>query len=821
MATAFSKTPINIEDEMRRSYLDYAMSVIIGRALPDARDGLKPVHRRILYAMHELGLTYNRPYRKSARVVGEALGKYHPHGDVAIYDAIVRMVQDFSLRYPLIDGQGNFGSVDGDEAAAMRYTEIRLARIAQEMLADIDKETVDFVPNFDESLTEPQLFPATLPNLLVNGSSGIAVGMATNIPPHNLNEVADGLILLLQKPEASLEELMELIQGPDFPTAGYIYGKAGILDAYRMGRGHIPVRAKAFVEHSRGGKESIIVSELPYQVNKAKLIEEIAGLVREKRIEGIADLRDESDREGMRLVIELKKDEVAEVILNQLYKFTPMQTTFGVIMLALVDKRPQVLSLKEMLQHFIDHRKQVVLRRTRFNLRKAEERAHILEGYRAALNRIDEVIKLIRGSKSPEEAREGLVSKFGLSPIQADAILDLRLQRLTRMEREKIVEEYEETLKRISQLKALLESESLLRQAIIDELRALKEAYGDERRTQILEEQAEICLEDMLADEDMVVTISHGGYIKRSPLHLYRSQRRGGKGSTGMATKEEDYVEYLFVASTHSQILFFTNQGRVHWLKVHQIPQLGRAAKGRSISNLLALFPQERITAMIPVRDFKDGHYLIMATRRGIVKKTILPAYANPRSGGIIGIDLEEGDELIGVGITRGEEHIFLGTRGGFSIRFSERDVRPIGRTGRGVRGIELREGDQVVGMEVLAEGSSILAVTENGYGKRTDLPEYRIQRRGGKGIINIRTTKRNGEVVGLMQVSPQDHLMMISQEGRISRLRVGEIRVVGRNTQGVKLQGLEEGDRVAAVTRLVSEEEENGAPAPAPGQGY
>ena len=817
MAMAFRKTPINIEDEMRHSYMDYAMSVIIGRALPDVRDGLKPVHRRILYAMHELGLAYNRPFKKSARVVGEVLGKYHPHGDVAIYDTIVRMVQDFSLRYPLIDGQGNFGSVDGDEAAAMRYTEVRLARIAQEMLSDIEKETVNFVPNFDDSLVEPRLLPASLPNLLVNGSSGIAVGMATNIPPHNLNEVVDALVCLLQQPEATLEELMTFIQGPDFPTAGYIYGTAGIRDAFRTGRGHIQMRAKAFVERSRVGKESIIISELPYQVNKAKLIEEIARLVREKRVEGIADLRDESDREGMRVVIELKKDEVAEVILNQLYKLTPMQTTFGVIMIALVGNQPQVLSLKQILEHFIAHRKEVVLRRTRFNLRKAEERAHILEGYRIALDRIDEVIKLIRGSRSPEEAREGLTAKFGLSIIQADAILDMRLQRLTRLEREKITEEYEEILKTISHLKALLESEALLRQTIIAELQALKETYGDERRTQIVEEEGEIRLEDMLADEEMVVTISHGGYIKRSPLTLYRSQRRGGKGSTGMATKEEDYVEYLFVASTFSQILFFTNQGRVHWLKVHQIPQLGRAAKGRSISNLLALSPQEKISAMIPLREFREGHYLIMATKRGIVKKTRLVAYSNPRAGGIIGIDLEEGDELIGVGTTRGEDHIFLGTRAGLAIRFSEQDARPIGRTAHGVKGIELREGDQVVGMEVLAEGTSILTVTEKGYGKRTELPEYRVQHRGGKGVINIRTRGRNGEVVGIMQVSPQDDLMMISHEGKVSRLRVEEIRAIGRNTQGVKLQGLEESDRVAAVTGLVSEEdgEDNGSTPP------
>jgi DNA gyrase subunit A len=817
--------PTDIHEEMRRSYLDYAMSVIIGRALPDARDGLKPVHRRVLYAMQELGLAFNRPYKKAARVVGEVLGKYHPHGEAAVYDTIVRLVQDFSMRYPLIDGQGNFGSVDGDAPAAMRYTEVRLARIAQEMLRDIDKETVDLAPNFDDTLQEPTLLPAALPNLLVNGSSGIAVGMATNIPPHNLGETVDALLLLLDDPETTLERLVEALPGPDFPTAAYIHGRQGIRDAYATGRGLIQMRAKAFVEKGRGGRESVIVSELPYQVNKAKLIERIAELVRDRRVEGISDLRDESDREGMRIVIELKKDEPAQAILNQLYKHTAMQSTFGVIMLALVDNQPRVLTLKEALQCFIEHRRAIVIRRTRFDLRKAEERAHILEGYRIALDRLDEVIALIRRSPSADEARSGLMASFGMSQAQAQAILELRLQRLTRLEREKIQEDYRETIRAIERFRAILASDALVRQTIREELLALKESYGDARRTQILEETADIQLEDMVADEEMVITITHGGYIKRSNLNVYRSQRRGGKGTTGMATKEEDYVEHLFVATTHSHILLFTNQGRVHWLKVHELPQLGRAAKGKALANFLQLGAGETITTMIPIRQFEVDRYLLMATKRGIVKKTDLGAYGNPRAGGIIAVTLDEGDELIAVRMTKGDDEVLLGTRHGMAIRFREDEVRPVGRAARGVIGVSLAEGDEVVGAEVVSPGAAVLSVTERGYGKRTDVAEYRLQGRGGKGIINVRITERNGAVVGVMQVQPGDQIMMISHDGKITRLRVDEISLIGRATQGVRLQGLEPTDRVAAVTRLVSDDEgeqEAGGTqdSPVPGEG-
>jgi len=800
--------PTDIHEEMRRSYLDYAMSVIIGRALPDVRDGLKPVHRRVLYAMQELGLAHNRPYKKAARVVGEVLGKYHPHGEAAVYDTIVRLVQDFSMRYPLIDGQGNFGSVDGDAPAAMRYTEVRLARIAQEMLRDIDKETVPMVPNFDDTLKEPALLPAGLPNLLVNGSSGIAVGMATNIPPHNLGETVDALLLLLDDPDVAVERLMEALPGPDFPTGAYIYGRTGIRDAYTTGRGLIQMRAKAYVERGKGGRESIIVSELPYQVNKAKLVERIAELVRERRIEGIADLRDESDREGMRIVVELKKDEPASPVLNQLYKHTPMQSTFGAIMLALVDNQPKVLTLKEMLHHFIEHRKAIVIRRTRFELGKAEERAHVLEGYRIALDHLDEVVALIRASRAVDDARAALMGQLGMSQIQAQAILDLRLQRLTQLERQKIQEEYRETIRAIERLRAVLASEALVRRIIREELVALKEAYGDARRTQILEETAEIQLEDMLADEEMVITITHGGYIKRSNLTAYKSQRRGGKGMTGMVTKEEDYVEHLFVATTHSHILLFTNQGKVHWLKVHELPQLGRAAKGKALANFLQLGAGETITTMIPIRQFEVDRYLLMATRRGIVKKTELSAYANPRSGGIIAVTLDEGDELIAVRMTRGDNEILLGTRRGMAIRFREEEVRAVGRAARGVIGIALETDDEVVGAEVVSPEAAVLTVTERGYGKRTALEEYRLQGRGGKGIINIRVTERNGAVVGVMQVRPGDQIMMISHEGKITRMRVDEISLIGRATQGVRLQGLEPTDRVAAVTRLVSDED-------------
>jgi len=801
--------PTDIHEEMRRSYLDYAMSVIIGRALPDVRDGLKPVHRRVLHAMDEMGLHHNRPHRKAARVVGDVLGKYHPHGDTAVYDTIVRLVQDFSMRYPLIDGQGNFGSVDGDAPAAMRYTEVRLARLAQEMLRDIDKETVDFIPNYDESTVEPVVLPTVLPNLLVNGSSGIAVGMATNIPPHNLGEVVDAVIAQLESPEITIDGLMRLLPGPDFPTAGYIHGRQGILDAYRTGRGLIQVRAKAFVEKARAGRENIVVTELPYQVNKAKLVERIAELIRDRKIEGVSDLRDESDREGMRVVLELKKDEPAVPVLNSLYKHTAMQSTFGVIMLALVDNQPRVLDLKQMIGYFIDHRKVVVVRRTRYELRQAEARAHILEGYRIALDHLDAVIQLIRRSRSADEARTGLMQEFGMSEIQAQAVLDLRLQRLTQLERQKIQDEYEETIRLIARLQAILGNEALVREIIREELTALKDQYGDARRTEILDETAEISFEDTLADEEMVVTISHGGYIKRSPLAIYRSQRRGGKGMTGMATKEEDYVEYLFVATTHSYILLFTNLGRVHWLKVHETPQLGRAARGKALVNFLQVQPGEAVTAMIPIRQFEVGRHLFMATRRGVVKKTELQAYANPRTGGIIALTLDQTDELIAVRLTGGEDEIFLATKQGMAIRFNEDEVRPIGRAGRGVNGIDLETGDEVVAAEVVRAGTAVLTVTERGYGKRTELEEYRLQGRGGKGIINIRVTEKNGPVVSALQVQEQDQVMMISQEGKVNRVNVREISVIGRATQGVRLQGLEANDRVAAVTSLVADEGE------------
>jgi DNA gyrase subunit A len=799
--------PTDIHEEMRRSYLDYAMSVIIGRALPDVRDGLKPVHRRVLHAMDEMGLAHNRPHRKAARVVGDVLGKYHPHGDTAVYDTIVRLAQDFSMRYPLIDGQGNFGSVDGDAPAAMRYTEVRLARLAHEILRDIEKETVDFVPNYDESTVEPVVLPTVVPNLLVNGSSGIAVGMATNIPPHNLGEVVDAVTAQLENADITIDELMRFLPGPDFPTAAYIHGRQGILDAYRTGRGLIQVRAKAFVEKARAGRENILVTELPYQVNKAKLVERIAELVREKKIEGVSDLRDESDREGMRIVLELKKDEPAVPVLNSLYKHTAMQSTFGVIMLALVDNQPRVLDLKQVIGYFIDHRKVVVVRRTRYELRQAEARAHILEGYRIALDHLDAVIQLIRRARSVDEARSGLMSEFGMSEIQARAVLDLRLQRLTQLERQKIQDEYEEIIRLIARLQAILGNEALVREIIREELTALKAQYGDARRTQIMDETAEISYEDTLADEEMVVTISHGGYIKRSPLAIYRSQRRGGKGTTGMATKEEDYVEHLFVATTHSYILLFTNLGRVHWLKVHETPQLGRAAKGKALVNFLQVQSGEFVTAMIPIRQFEIGRHLFMATRRGVVKKTELQAYSNPRAGGIIAITLDEGDELIAVRLTGGHDEIFLATKQGMAIRFGEEEVRPIGRAGRGVIGVALEAGDEVVAAEVVRPGTAVLTVNEHGYGKRTALEEYRLQGRGGKGIINVRVTEKNGPVVGALQVQVQDQVMMISQEGKVNRVNVREISVIGRATQGVRLQGLGASDRVAAVTSLVADD--------------
>jgi len=820
MPTGEQDVIINIEDEMRSAYLDYAMSVIVGRALPDVRDGLKPVHRRVLYGMHEMGLAWNRAYKKSARLVGDVMGKYHPHGDTAIYDTIVRMAQDFSLRYPLVDGQGNFGSVDGDPPAAMRYTEIRMAQIGHELLADIDKETVDFGPNYDETQQEPLVLPARLPNLLVNGSSGIAVGMATNIPPHNLNEIIDGLLLMLDQPAVTIDDLVAVIKGPDFPTAGFIYGRKGIGDAYRTGRGSLTLRARVRIEtHPRTERESLVVTELPYQINKAKLIEKIAELVADRKIEGISDLRDESDREGMRMVIELKRGEVGAVILNQLFKHTSLQTTFGIIMIALVRNQPQVLNLHGLLSHFIEHRREVVVRRTRFELRKAEERAHILEGLKIALDHLDAVIALIRAAASPDDAKMGLMARFGLSAIQAQAILDMRLQRLTQLEREKLVAEYQETLQKIESLKAILASEALVRGVIRDELVEIKTKYGDERRTEIVEETAEISLEDLIAPEDVVITVSHTGYIKRNAVSLYRAQRRGGKGKMGMGTKEEDFVASLFTASTRDYLLFFTDAGKVYWLKVHQLPEAGRVAKGKAIINLLQLAENESVTAILPVAEFREDRYVVMATQNGVVKKTELSAYANPRAGGIIALGLEEGDRLIAVHVTNGEEEVLLGTKKGLVIRFPEANVRPMGRTAYGVKGIELESGDKLIAMEVVhrREGATLLTVTEHGFGKRTDLAEYRSQGRGGKGIITIQTTPRNGDVVAVMQVDPEDDVMIITAGGQIIRLQVANLRVIGRNTQGVRLIDLGSSDRLAAVAIL---REKDDVPPAASGNG-
>ncbi len=799
--------PVPIEEEMRKSYLDYAMSVIVGRALPDIRDGLKPVHRRVLYAMHELGLVWNRAYKKSARVVGEVLGKYHPHGDAPVYEALVRMVQDFSLRYPLVDGQGNFGSVDGDPPAAMRYTEARLAKIAHEMLADIDKETVDFVPNFDESLQEPVVLPTRLPNLLVNGSAGIAVGMATNIPPHNLGEVVDALVLLIDRPGATVEELMTVVKGPDFPTRGYIYGAGGIREAYTTGRGTITLRAKAHAEKMRGGREAVVVTELPYQVNKASLIEKISELSREKKIDGISEIRDESNREGIRVVLELGRGEIPQIVLNQLYKHTQLQTTFGIIMLALVDRRPQVVNLKEMLQAFVGFRREIVTRRTRFDLARAEEKAHILAGLRKAVEQLDLVIRLIRQAESPDTAREALVRRLELSEVQARAILDMRLQRLTQLERHKVVEEHEQTLALIEELKGILASEAKLMAIIKQELLALKEEYADARRTEILTETSELTIEDLLADEEMVVTITRSGYIKRTHVEAYRSQRRGGKGVTGMETKEEDIVEDLFVASTHAYLLFFTNLGKVHWLKVHEIPEGGRQAKGKAMVNLLALGEGERVATCVPVRDFAAGGYILFATRRGKVKKTELAAYSHPRAGGIQAIGLEAGDEVITARRTDGRREVVLATKLGMSIRFVEEEVRPMGRGAAGVRGIELEEDDQVIAADVVQEGVSILTVTERGYGKRTPLEEYRLQGRAGKGIIDIKTGGRNGHVVGMLQVRDGDDVLVVTTKGKLIRIHAVDVSSQGRNTWGVRIIDLESDDRVGSVARVDAEQ--------------
>jgi len=801
--------PVPIEEEMRKSYLAYAMSVIVGRALPDIRDGLKPVHRRVLYTMQSLGLAWNRAYKKSAKVVGEVLGKYHPHGDAPVYEALVRMVQEFSLRYPLVDGQGNYGSIDGDPPAAYRYTEARLAKIAHEMLADIDKGTVDFVPNFDESEQEPTVLPTRLPNLLVNGSSGIAVGMATNIPPHNLSEVVDGLVMLIDNPAATVDDLMAVIKGPDFPTRGYIYGTAGIREAFTTGRGTITMRAKAHAEKMRGGREAIIVTELPYQVNKATLIEKIAELAREKKIEGISEIRDESSREGIRIVLEVGRGEIPQILLNQLHKHTQMQSTFGVIMLALVDRRPQVVTLKEMLEAFIRFRREVVTRRTRFDLARAEERAHILEGLRKAVEQLDLVIRLIRGAENPEAAKDALVRRLELTEVQAKAILDMRLQRLTQLERHKIVEEHEQTLALIADLKDILASEGRLMRIIKEELLTLKAEYGDERRTEILTETTELTIEDLLADEEMVVTITRSGYIKRTHVDLYRSQRRGGKGVTGMETKEEDVVQDLFIATTHSYLLFFTSQGRVHWLKVHEIPEGGRQAKGKAMANLLALAETERVAAVLPIREFEAGGFILFATKQGKVKKTELEAYSHPRAGGIQAIALEEGDEVMAARRTDGQREVVMSTKKGMIIRFSEEEARPMGRVAAGVRGIDVEDGDQVIAAEVVLEGAALLTVTERGYGKQTPLEEYRLQGRAGKGIIDIKTGGRNGDVVGVVQARPGDDILVVTTKGKIIRMHAPDVSSQGRNTWGVRVIDLDPDDQVGSVARVDAEQVE------------
>ncbi len=804
------KVPVYIEEEMRESFMAYAMSVIISRALPDVRDGLKPVHRRVLYAMYDMGNTSDKAYKKSARLVGDIIGKYHPHGDTAVYDTIVRMAQDFNLRYPLVDGQGNFGSIDGDNPAAMRYTEIRMTPLAEEMLADIDKETVDFLPNYDDSLKEPTVLPSRVPNLLINGAAGIAVGMATNVPPHNLSEVIAGLVALIENPDITIKQLMQHIPGPDFPTAGFIHGREPIVQAYHEGKGIIQMRGKAFTETvKRTGREQIVISEIPYMVNKKRLIEQIAQLVNEKKIEGIADIRDESDREGMRIVIELRRDGVAEIIINQLYKHTALQESFGVNLLAIVDGRPKLLTLKEALKAFIEHRKEVVTRRTAYDLRKAEERLHILEGYRIALDHLDAVIALIRNAADPPAAKEGLITSFVLSETQAQAILDLRLQRLTGLERDKIMEEHRQTLELIARLSAILADEKEIYKIIVEELAEIKKKYGDERRTQIVNHSDEISLEDMIVDEDMAVTISHDGYIKRNPVTLYRAQRRGGKGKIGTTTKEEDFVEYLFVASMHAHILFFTTIGKVYWIKVHELPQASRAARGRPIVNLLNLEPGEKVSAFLSVREFQEGRYIVFATKNGLIKKTELMAYANPRASGIRAIGLEDGDEVIGVRLTDGQQEVILSTADGQSIRFKEEQVRPTGRGTFGVVGMKLDPGDKVVSMEILTLGFDILTVAEGGYGKRTQMDEYRLQSRGGKGIITMKTTEKTGRVVGVQQVTEDDQLMLISNKGKIIRMRIKDIRVIGRNTQGVRLIELEEGERVVSLARLAEKEED------------
>jgi len=810
--------PINIEEEMRRSYLDYAMSVIVGRALPDIRDGLKPVHRRILYSMQQMGLAFNRPTRKSARIVGDVMGKYHPHGDAAIYDALVRMAQPFSMRYPLVDGQGNFGSVDGDPPAAERYTEARLSRISSALLEDLDKETVDFRPNYDDSETEPEVLPTRVPNLLVNGSAGIAVGMATNIPPHNLTEIIEATILLIQRPDTPLAKLITaeegkvpIVQGPDFPTGGSILGRQGIVDTYTKGRGQLKIRARAAIETTGKDRQQIVVTEIPYQVNKSKLIEQMAAMVNEKRIEGIGDIRDESDRDGMRIVLELKRGEQAEVVLNNLYKHTQLQSGFGVIMLSIVNGQPRELGLVEIIKYFIDHRVEVVRRRTEFELRKARDREHILLGFQKALDNLDEVIQIVRAAPSPRAARDNLIARFEFSEKQAQAIIELQLQRLTGMERQKILDELADIQRRIAEYLEILGSDKVLRNLIIKELREVQKEFGDERKTRIEEDTGEISLEDLVAVEDVAVTVTRGGYLKRTAVDTYRRQTRGGKGRIGMSTRAEDFVDHLIVASTHSYLLIFTTRGRVYWLKVYSIPDAATSGKGKHISNLINLQPDETVKAFLPVKDFVPDQYIVMVTRQGVIKKSELTEFDNPTSRGIIAVALDEGDELIGAKITHGDNYIFLGSREGQAIRFAESQVRPMGRPARGVRAMDLAEGDYLIGMEVVGKEGIILSIAENGYGKRTPLEDYRLTARGAKGVINMKTTKKTGLVVAILSVKEDTDLFIVSQSGKIIRIESATIRQVGRSSQGVKLVSLDEGDKVAAASVIPETEGPNG----------
>jgi DNA gyrase subunit A len=807
--------PRLIEEEMQQSFINYSMSVIVSRALPDVRDGLKPVHRRILYAMNELGLVPGRAYKKSATVVGDVLGKYHPHGDGSVYDALVRMVQEFSLRYPLVDGQGNFGSVDGDPAAAYRYTEARLTRIAMAMLEDIDKNTVDFQANFDDRLQEPTVLPAKIPNLLVNGSSGIAVGMATNIPPHNLREIVKGVQLLADNPEATIGELRKVIKGPDFPTGAYIYGREAIKEAYETGRGRVVMRARAQIEERETtGRSQIVVTEIPYQVNKENLVKAIAELAAEKKLEGISGINDESDKDGMRIVIELKRDAIPNVVLNQLYKHTQMQTTFGVIMLALANGAPKIMNLKELLQHFINHRHNVITRRTQFDLDAAQAREHILDGLKIAVDNIDEVIKIIRGSDDTAQADARLRKRFGFSEKQSDAILNMRLAKLTGLEIEKLDAELKELRATIKELKGILASKPKRMAILKEEMEDIAATFGDDRRTEIVADQGEFTVEDLIAEEDMVITISHSGYIKRIPITTYKRQRRGGRGLTGADLKADDWVEHLFIASTHDYLMFFSNKGQVYWLKVHEIPQAGRAARGKPVINCIAIKPDEQIAALVPVREFTDDKCLIFATRQGTVKKTVLSAYGNVRATGICGINIEKGDELIDVQVCDQNSDIILATKDGMSIRFHQGDVRDMGRATTGVKGIELEKGDEVIGMVVVRRDASILVVSEKGYGKRSELADYRVQKRGGKGIITLKKTEKTGSIVALMEVIPDDELMMITRQGVIIRLPVDGIRVIGRNTQGVRVMNLDSGDAVVDVARVVKEDEGGAEPA-------